>query len=130
MTIPGTVRRGAGAFAVAVMLASAAAAHHGWNWAEEAQTELEGTIQEIYIGPPHPELQVQAADGEMWRVELGNPRQTEAAGFIEGASAPGDPILVRGHRALDPADIRIKAVRITIGDDQYDIYPNLIEHDH
>src|SRR5690606_4480110 len=84
--------------AVAGMLASAAIAHHGWNWAEEEQTEMEGTIREVYIGPPHPALQVEGADGQMWTVELGNPRQTAAAGFVEGVSAPGDPILVLGHR--------------------------------
>lgn len=116
--------------AVAGMLASAAIAHHGWNWAEEEQTEMEGTVREVYIGPPHPALQVEGADGQMWTVELGNPRQTAAAGFVEGVSAPGDPVRVLGHRSLDATDIRIKAVRITIdGEDQYDIYPNLIEHD-
>ena len=61
-----------------------AAAHHGWNWAEEEQTELEGTIREIYIGPPHPELRVEVGDGVMWRIELGNPRLTAASGFVEG----------------------------------------------
>jgi hypothetical protein len=118
------------ALAATGLIAAAALAHHGWNWAEDEQTELQGTIQAIYIGPPHPELQVEATDGQMWTVELGNPRQTEASGFVEGVSAPGDPIVVRGHRSLDPDDIRIKAVRITIEDAQYDLYPNLIQHDH
>jgi hypothetical protein len=114
--------------AAAGMFATAALAHHGWNWAEQEQTELQGTIREIYIGPPHPELKVEAADGVVWRVELGNPRLTANSGFVEGAAAPGDPVVVLGHRALDPADIHMKAVRLTIGDDQYDIYPDRIDH--
>lgn len=130
MTMRRTARTVAAAAAATGLMAAAAMAHHGWSWAEEEQTELQGTIQEIYIGPPHPELQVEAADGQIWTVELGNPRQTEAAGFVEGVSAPGDAIVVRGHRSLDADDIRIKAVRITIGDAQYDLYPALIQHDH
>ncbi len=35
---------GAVAGAVAALVGPAAA-HHGWNWAEEAQTELKGTIR-------------------------------------------------------------------------------------
>ena len=117
-----------GALVAAWMFATAAVAHHGWNWAEEEQTEMQGTIREVYIGPPHPALQVEAADGEVWTVELGNPRQTAAAGFGEDSTAPGAPIVVLGHRSLDPADVRMKAVRITVDGTQYDIYPNLIEH--
>lgn len=130
MTMRRSARALVGGVAAAGLLATASAAHHGWNWAEEEQTTLEGTIQEIYIGPPHPTLRVEGADGQMWTVELGNPRQTAAAGFVEGVSAPGDPILVLGHRSLDAADIRMKAVQITIEDDRYDIYPNMIGHDH
>src|SRR5687767_9895552 len=48
--------------AAASLLAASAAAHHGWSWAEDEQTELTGTILEIYIGPPHPTLEVETAD--------------------------------------------------------------------
>ncbi len=47
-----TIRRtgwGLAAVAAAAMIATAAVAHHGWNWAEEEQTELEGTIREILL---------------------------------------------------------------------------------
>ncbi len=62
-------------------LALPAAAHHGWNWAEDKQTELKGTIRSISMAPPHPSLQVAAADGTVWLVDLGNPNQTERSGF-------------------------------------------------
>jgi hypothetical protein len=123
-----TMRRTAWVLAAAAgMFATAAVAHHGWNWAEDEQTELEGTIREIYIGPPHPELRVEVGDGAMWRIELGNPRLTARSGFVEGVASPGDTILVRGHRALDQSDVHMKAVRITIDGVKYDIYPDRIE---
>ncbi len=105
---------------------AAAFAHHGWDWAQEEQTTLEGVIQEIYIGPPHPTLQVEA-EGGSWTIELGNPRRTEDSGFVEGVSQPGDAVTVLGHRALDPEELRMKAVRITIDGVNYDPYPERIE---
>lgn len=116
----------AAGLALWALLAPAAIAHHGWDWAESGQVELAGTIQEIYIGPPHPTLQVTTADGTVWTVELGNPRQTQRSGFVEGVAAVGDEILALGNRSLDPAELRMKAVRITVAGETYDIYPDRI----
>lgn len=128
MTATKTASAIAGGVAAAALLAAAAAAHHGWTWAQQGQTELEGVIQEIYVGPPHPTLQVEA-EGALWEVELGNPRQTEASGFDENSAEPGQEITVRGHRSLDENETRMKAVRITIEGEQYDLYPDRIEDD-
>ncbi len=108
--------------------ATLAWAHHGWQWAEEAQTELTGTIEEIYVGPPHPRLMIATEDGR-WQVDLGNPRQTAEAGFDEQQAQVGDPVLVRGHRSRNPDEALIKAVRITIGERQYTFYPQLLRAD-
>ena len=62
---------------------STALAHHGWSWAEGEQVELTGTIREIYVGPPHPVLKVDA-EGAQWTVELGNPNQTARSGYHRG----------------------------------------------
>lgn len=107
-------------------LALPAAAHHGWNWAEEAQTELKGTIRSISMAPPHPSLQVAAADGAVWLVDLGNPNQTERSGFTATSAKPGDAIVVLGNRALDKTKMHMKAVRITIAGRNYDLYPERI----
>jgi hypothetical protein len=107
-------------------LALPAAAHHGWNWAEEAQTELKGTIRSISMAPPHPSLQVAAADGTVWLVDLGNPAQTERSGFTATSAKPGDAIVVLGNRALDKTRMHMKAVRITIAGRNYDLYPERI----
>lgn len=106
-------------------LTVAAFAHHGWSWADDGQIQLTGIIASITIAPPHPIIEVDA-DGEMWTVELGNPAQTERSGFVEGSAEPGQEIVVLGNRASDGAT-RMKAVRITIEGEVFDIYPERIE---
>jgi hypothetical protein len=103
-----------------------AAAHHGWNWAEEKQTELKGTVRSVSMAPPHPSLQVAAADGVVWLVDLGNPGQTERSGFTAASAKPGDAIVVLGNRALDKTKMHMKAVRITVAGKTFDIYPERI----
>jgi hypothetical protein len=100
-------------------------AHHGWSWAEEEQRELKGTIESISMAPPHPSLKVKAADG-LWQVDLGNPGQTERSGFKADSAKPGDPITVLGNRSLDKTKLHMKAVRITVGDQRFDLYPERI----
>lgn len=103
-----------------------AAAHHGWSWAEGEQTTLQGTIKSISMAPPHPSLQVTAADGKVWLVDLGNPNQTERSGFTATSAKPGDAIVALGNRHLDKTKLHMKAVRITVGGKNYDMYPERI----
>ena len=110
----------------AALAAGGAQAHHGWSWAEGEQMELTGTIREVTIAPPHPTLRVEGPDG-MWTVELGNPSQTQRAGFVEGVARPGDRVVARGNRSQDRAERRMKAVRLTLGDRRFDIYPERIQ---
>ena len=105
-------------------LAGTAFAHHGWSWAEAGMIELTGVIKTITIAPPHPTIEVDA-EGEIWTVELGNPGLTEASGFVDGVAEPGQEIVALGNRDAGGA-LRMKAVRITIGEDVYDIYPDRI----
>ena len=74
--------------------------------------------------PHRVELGIQQLDQR--RVELGNPRQTERSGFVEGSAKAGDAIVVLGNRSLDPSEKRMKAVRITVAGKTYDIYPERI----
>ena len=111
---------------VAAGAALPAAAHHGWNWAEEAQIELKGTVRSVSMAPPHPSLQVAAADGVVWLVDLGNPNQTERAGFTAASARAGDAIVVLGNRSLDKSRMHMKAVRITVAGKTFDIYPERI----
>lgn len=112
--------------AVAAALAGSAAAHHGWSWAEADQFDLKGTIESISFAPPHPTLEVRAEDG-VWRVELGNPNQTQRSGFVEGQAKVGDEIVATGNRSEDRNEKRMKAVRIVVAGKTFDIYPERIK---
>lgn len=109
------------------LFATQAFAHHGWAWAEEEQSELKGTITEISMAPPHPALRVKAQDGRSWQVDLGNPSQTQRSGFTGDSAKVGDDITVLGNRSKEPNEAHIKAVRITVGGKQYDMYPERIK---
>jgi hypothetical protein len=111
---------------VASLVATAAFAHHGWSWAEADQIELTGTVKKVVIAPPHPTIDLVTTDGVDWHIELGNPRQTERSGFDENSAKPGDVVTVLGNRSQDPDEKRLKAVRVTVGDKVYDIYPDRI----
>ncbi|MFZ5783755.1 MAG: DUF6152 family protein [Pseudomonadota bacterium] len=129
MTIKAADRRRAIGLALASLIAGAslpALAHHGWSWAEDEQTELKGTIRAISMAPPHPSLQVAAADGVVWQIDLGNPNQTARSGFTATSAKPGDAIVVLGNRHKDKAKMQMKAVRITVGGRNYDMYPERI----
>jgi hypothetical protein len=104
-----------------------ALAHHGWNWAEDQQSELSGTVKSVSMAPPHPSLQVTAADGKQWLIDLANPNQTERSGFTAASAKPGDAVVVLGNRAKDKAQLWMKAVRITVGGKTYDLYPERIK---
>jgi hypothetical protein len=109
-----------------IFVCTGALAHHGWSWAQEEQTELTGTIESISMSPPHPVLKVKAADG-VWQVDLGNPSQTERSGFKADSAKAGDPIVVLGNRSLEKDKKHMKAVRITVRDRQFDMYPERIK---
>ena len=110
-----------------VLFTTQAFAHHGWAWAEEEQSELTGTITKISMAPPHPALRVEAQDGRVWQVDLGNPNQTQRSGFTSDSAKVGDEITVLGNRTKEPNKAHMKAVRITVGGKQYDMYPERIE---
>ena len=105
---------------------STAAAHHGWSWAEDQQTELRGTIREIYIGYPHPTLRVETPNDGIWIVELAPPNQSAKAGFTETSAKAGDQLIAIGNRSLTKGEHRMKAVRIIVNNRTYDVYPDRI----
>lgn len=109
-----------------VTLATPIFAHHGWNWAEAEETILKATITAISLAPPHPELTVTDAEGRKWTIELGNPRRTQSAGFVEGTAKPGESVTILGNRALDGSAV-MKAVRITLNGTNHDFYPERID---
>jgi hypothetical protein len=114
------------AVAAVSLTVSAGWAHHGWSWAVDEQSTLEGTIKDVSMAPPHPSLHVTDAGGTVWFVELSNPSQTARAGFTATSAKPGDIVIVLGNRDKDASKNHMKAVRITIGGQTYDLYPERI----
>jgi hypothetical protein len=109
--------------AALVLAAPAARAHHGWSWTDAGAFRLSGVIREVRLGNPHGLLRVEAGP-ETWTVEVGQPWRHAEAGLPDAALAPGAEIVVEGHRAADPAELRMKAERVTVGGRTYDLYPN------
>jgi len=111
---------------LATMSVAPAIAHHGWSWAVDEQTTLQGTILEISMAPPHPSLRVVEDNGTVWQVDLANPNQTVRSGFTAQSAKQGDAVTVLGNRHRDETKKQMKAVRITIGGANYDMYPERI----
>lgn len=118
-------RRLASLAILTVAVATPVLAHHGWSWAEGEQMELKGTVKSVSMAPPHPMIIV-TSDGADWQVDLGNPNQTKRSGFTGDTTKAGDTIVAIGNRHLDKSKTHMKAVRVTIGGKNYDMYPERI----
>lgn len=103
-------------------LSAPALAHHGWAWTDSGFFELTGVIEDVYLGNPHATLDVDV-EGTIWRVDLAPPGPTAAAGFVDGVAEPGDEVVAIGNRSADPDENRMKAVRLIVGGETYDVYP-------
>jgi hypothetical protein len=99
-----------------------AAAHHGWAWTSSEPFVLTGTIEDLYIGNPHVKLTVRAEDG-VWEVDLAPLVPTTEAGFVEGVAEPGEEVTAYGYRSADESQLWMKAARIVVNGETYDVYP-------
>ncbi|PJN95467.1 hypothetical protein CNY89_08320 [Amaricoccus sp. HAR-UPW-R2A-40] len=124
--MPAPTRAGSVLALAALLAAGTASAHHGWSWAEPEQSELAGVVRAVSMAPPHPSLEVEAEDGTLWRIDLSNPRQTAASGFDGDSAEPGDAIQILGNRSAREGERLMKAVRILVDGQVYDIYPDRI----
>jgi hypothetical protein len=107
---------------ILIVLSTSTMAHHGWRWTSGKNIELTGEITEISLGNPHGILKVQVED-EVWTVEVGQPWRNERAGLKEGDLAPGVEITVSGEPAADTSQRLLKAERLWIGGNRYELYP-------
>jgi hypothetical protein len=102
--------------------ATTALAHHGWSWTADGMFQLEGRVTSVYFGNPHPALDVDV-EGESWVVELAPPRQSARRGITEETVQVGAEITALGNRSRDDAERRMKAVRLTVGGETFEVYP-------
>lgn len=113
------------ALAATTIFSLPALAHHGWSWTQDGFFELKGIITEIYIGNPHATLDVDV-EGDIWRVELAPPARTIAAGFTDEVAKKGDEVAAIGNRSRDQNEKRMKAVRIVVNGNTYDVYSDRV----
>lgn len=112
--------------ALMVGSAGAASAHHGWADTIPEPFVLTGTVVDIYIGNPHVHLIVENEEG-VWEVDLAPLIRTLDAGFDENAASVGDEVTLYGHRyAASRMELGMKAVRVVVDGETYDVYPDRV----
>jgi hypothetical protein len=111
------------ALVVGVFLASEVWAHHGWGWATDEQFELTGKITSVRLGNPHGEITL-TAGSETWVVEVGQPWRNTRAGLSETLLSIGRVITVHGHRSSKADERLMKAERVVINGENYNLYPD------
>ncbi|MFL1405870.1 DUF6152 family protein [Marinobacter sp. M1N3S26] len=106
----------------AFLATSAAQAHHGWAWATDEEFEITGVIQSVRLGNPHGEVTI-TVDGEAWVVEVGQPWRNDRVGLTKEMLSQGREITVHGHRSAKEGERLVKAERVVIDGQDYDLYP-------
>jgi len=109
--------------ALVIAAPAVALAHHGWEWTEDEETRLSGTIEAVSLGNPHAGVRLRNEQG-LWEVDLAPPSSTRRAGLVEGVVAVGDKASVTGHRSKDAKELVFKAETITVRGKTFDVYPN------
>lgn len=99
------------------------AAHHGWAWATDQEFQLAGTVKRVQNRNPHGEMILTARDGD-WTVEIGQPWRNEQAGLTPQRMAVGTKLVIHGHRSARPDQKLMKAERLVIADQSYNLYPD------
>lgn len=99
------------------------------NWADfdPELTRLEATVTDNNIASADATLNVRAADGFNWTIELADRNRNEQAGLTPNSAANGEKVIVLGMRTHHLGESRIKAVRLTIGEQDFALYPELLE---
>jgi hypothetical protein len=100
----------------------AAFAHHGWAWAEDDKFELTGVITSAKLGNPHGLLKVRS-NNEEWTVEVGQPWRNARAGLKDSMLVKGVELTIQGNRAKDQKLKVMKAARVIIKGQVYNLYP-------
>lgn len=100
-----------------------AAGKDQWSDYESELTQIDAVLTDINILASDPTLQVRARNGANWTVELGDHRRNRKSGLGDTPATPGDHVTVIGRRTSYFGEYRIKAVRLIIGDTEYELYP-------
>ncbi|MGV3555726.1 MAG: DUF6152 family protein [Croceibacterium sp.] len=79
-----------------VLLAVPAAAHHSFAMFDQTKImTLEGTVTEFQWTNPHAFIELDAAGGRHWSIELNSPNNLKRQGWSREALKPGDKVSLR-----------------------------------
>jgi hypothetical protein len=99
------------------LFAATVSAHHSFTatYDTEKTVTIEGTVQQFLLRNPHSFLHVivmnKEGKEEVWNIEWAAAGQLSGAALVTSLKA-GDPVVVRGNPARDPADMRIRMVSV------------------
>lgn len=96
-------------------------------WAEfkPTDTQLDGVIIDANLDSADPTLKVRGPDGRNWTVELADRRRNQSLGLTRAALLPGDAVHVVGRRTQRFGEQRIKALRLTVEGQSFELFPEL-----
>lgn len=101
-----------------------ALSHDRWSDFDDDLTRLDAIITDINISGSDPTLQVRANNGVNWTIELGSHSRNRKAGLEDAQILPGEPVQVVGRCTHHLGENRIKAIKLTLGDRDYRLYPD------
>ena len=82
--------------ALALLAGVPAAAHHSFAMFDQTKImTLEGTVTEFQWTNPHAFIELDAAGGRHWSIELNSPNNLKRQGWSRVALKPGDKIKLR-----------------------------------
>ena len=82
--------------ALALLAGVPAAAHHSFAMFDQSKImTLEGTVTEFQWTNPHAFIELDAAGGRHWSIELNSPNNLKRQGWSRDALKPGDKIKLR-----------------------------------
>ena len=106
------------AFIAATLFAGTLYAHHSFTATYDTSktVTIEGKVTQFLLRNPHSFLHiaVMGKDGkeEAWNIEWAAAGQLGGAGVTREALKVGDPLVITGNPARDPADQRLRMVTV------------------
>ena len=120
-----SIRLSLAAFALVALIATPAAAHHGWGGQAEQETTMTGTVEApVSLAGPHGAFKLRTADGQVWDITLAPSNRTAGAGLKEGVLPLGATVTVRGHRNKTANRYEMKTEAVTWNNKTFTVYPN------
>lgn len=107
---------------LALAFTAPAAAHHGWQTYDRAESSVGGFVEAVDLRGPHGQIRIRNAEGA-WNVILLSPEATVRSGLTLEAIPVATRITVHGHRRTDRTR-EIQAKRLVVGPRTYDFYPD------